>query len=78
MDSFVWQALLSMALFSLSAMIYACCNHRSPTTGASTRGSCFLQLDETMMCTNLFLEEEPKPEIFKGKAEFSTEFSQRM
>lgn len=56
MDSFVWRALLSMALLTLSAMIYACCNRSAPTTGESTPRSYFLQPDEPMMCTNLSLE----------------------
>lgn len=55
MASFVWRAFLSMALLTLSVMIYACCNHSAPTTGASTPRSCFLLPDEPMMCTNLSL-----------------------
>lgn len=56
MASFVWRAFLSMALLTLSVMIYACCNHSAPTAGASTPRSCFLLPDESMVCTNLSLE----------------------
>lgn len=72
MASFVWRAFLSMALLTLSVMIYACCNHSAPTTGASTPRSCFLLVEEPMMYSNLSLEgRQLNTEIFKGIADFS-------